>query len=168
MTPQMVSDVIAYLKSLPGNQEPPEISDTCEDPSESQFMSCGQEIFEARCAVCHGPQGQGKEAEGFTVEELSEMTGPGGLEPDEVTLTAIQEEYPEVAERVGTWYPGMALWQGDVSHLEEDQHFATITNGRRFAFMPPWGETPAQGIPVPRYPLLDSQIRAVMAYERSL
>jgi mono/diheme cytochrome c family protein len=24
-------------------------------------MSCGEEIFTARCAVCHGPQGQGKE-----------------------------------------------------------------------------------------------------------
>ena len=63
---------------------------------------------------------------------------------------------------------GMALWDGDVTHLDEDLHFTTIVNGRRFAFMPAFGEAPAQGIPVPLYPLTEDQIRAVMEYERSL
>jgi hypothetical protein len=62
----------------------------------------------------------------------------------------------------------MALWKGDVGHLSEQQHMTTIVNGRRFAFMPQFGETPAQGIPVSPNPLTDAQIEAVMAYERSL
>jgi mono/diheme cytochrome c family protein len=85
MTPQMIDDVIEWLKSLPGNQEgPPELSQSCQDPSKSDYVSCGQEIFETRCAVCHGPQGQGKEGSG---EETSDP-----------------------------WYPGAALWKGDVRH----------------------------------------------------
>lgn len=126
MTEQMVGDVIAWLKTLPGNSEPPE--ELAPDAS-------GAEIFAARCAVCHGERGQGKESAG-TLED--------------------------------PWFQGMALWRGDVSHLSEDQHLATITNGRRFAFMPPWGETPAAGIPAAPYPLTPKQIRAVMEYERSL
>ena len=121
MTSQAVDDVIAFIKSQPENQEPPELPEN----------ATGQEIFEARCAVCHGPQGQGKEN-----DEL--------------------------------WYQGMALWQGDVEHLDEDLHLLTIVNGRRFAFMPTFGEAPSQGIPVPPYPLTDDQIEAVMEYERSL
>jgi cbb3-type cytochrome c oxidase subunit III len=125
MTEQMVTDVIAYLKAeFPANSEPPE---------ELSDDATGQEIFEARCAVCHGPEGQGKEDD-------------GGL----------------------GWFQGMALWKGDVTHLDEDLHYTTIVNGRRFAFMPAFGEAPAQGIPVPLYPLTEDQIRAVMEYERSL
>jgi mono/diheme cytochrome c family protein len=131
MTGQMIDDVMNWLRTLPGNQNPPEgISEACRDPSQGDLESCGQEIFEARCAVCHGPQGQGKESE--------------------------------------PWYPGMALWRGDVRHLNEQQHFQTVLNGRRFAFMPAFGETPSQGIPAPPYPLTQSQIDAVIAYERSL
>jgi mono/diheme cytochrome c family protein len=131
MTEQMIDDVIAWLQTLPGNQQPPEgISEECQNPSGGNRRSCGQEIFTARCAVCHGPEGQGKESE--------------------------------------PWYQGMALWRGDVSHLTPQQHYATILNGRRFAFMPAFGESPSQGIPAPTYPLTDAQIRAVMAYERSL
>jgi len=121
MTEQMIDDVMAYLQSLPENQEAPELADD----------ASGAEIFAARCAVCHGDKGQGKEDDAL-------------------------------------WYQGMALWQGDVQHLEEDQHEYTIVNGRRFAFMPQFGEAPAQGIPVPPYPLTDEQIQAVIEYERSL
>lgn len=120
MNEQAVSDVIAYLKTFPENNEPPELA----------ADATGQEIFEARCAVCHGPEGSGKEGD--------------------------------------QWYPGMALWEGDVMHLPESLHITTITNGRRFAFMPAFGEAPAQGIPVPPYPLTEEQIRAVVEYERSL
>lgn len=120
MTEQMVSDVIAFLRTFPGNNEAPELA----------ADATGEEIFQARCAVCHGDEGSGKE---------------GSL-----------------------WYQGMALWQGDVSHLSEDLHFTTINNGRRFAFMPAFGEAPPQGIPIPPYPLTEEQIRAVMEYERSL
>jgi mono/diheme cytochrome c family protein len=149
MTTQMITDVIAWLKSLPENQEPPEpISEACQEPTESQFMSCGQEIFEARCAVCHGVEGQGKEGSGNDGSLDFNNSGP-----DEVS---------------DPWFQGMALWQGDVEHLSFEQHMATVTNGRRFAFMPPWGEAPAQGIPVPLYPLTPEQIEAVVTYERSL
>jgi mono/diheme cytochrome c family protein len=131
MTEQMIDDVMAWLKTLPGNQQPPGgISDDCANPDKSQYRSCGQEIFAARCAVCHGPEGQGKESE--------------------------------------PWYQGMALWKGDVRHLNRQQHFTTILNGRRFAFMPAFGESPSQGIPAPPYPLTNKQINAVMAYERTL
>lgn len=149
MTTQMIDDVITWLQSLPGNQEPPEeISEGCREPSESQFMSCGQEIFEARCAVCHGTKGQGKEASG--TDSSLDFNNSG---PDEVS---------------DPWFQGMPLWKGDVRHLSFGQHVATVTNGRRFAFMPPWGEAPAQGIPVPLYPLTPEQILAVVTYERSL
>jgi mono/diheme cytochrome c family protein len=127
----MIDDVITWLKTLPGNNAPPEgVSEACGEPAQNQYVSCGQEIFEARCAVCHGPEGQGKESD--------------------------------------PWYQGLALWKGDVRHLNRQQHFQTILNGRRFAFMPQFGETPSQGIPAPAYPLTNDQIRAVMAYERSL
>ncbi len=131
MTSMMIDDVVAWLKTLPGNQEAPEISEQCANPSPQDRRSCGEEIFSARCAVCHGPEGQGKE------------------DPQ-------------------TWYQGMALWKGDVRHLTKTQHESTIVNGRRFAFMPPFGEVPAQGIEVPPYPLTNKQIQAVIAYERSL
>ena len=149
MTTQMIDDVMAWLASLPGNQEaPPPISDACETPEESQYMSCGAEIFEARCAVCHGPEGQGKEGTGN--DSTLDINNSG---PDE-------ESDP--------WYQGMALWQGDVRHLSFNKHVTTVRNGRRFAFMPAWAEVPAQGIPVPPYPLTDEQILAVVTYERSL
>lgn len=134
MTEMMVNDIVAYLKSLPDNQDlnndlPPNAT--------------GQQIFEARCAVCHGPDASGKEG-GQTI--VDQETGI---------------EYP-------VWYQGMALWKGDVKHLSEDQHYITIVNGRRFAYMPQFGEAPTQGIPVPPIPLTDAQIEAVMEYERSL
>jgi cytochrome c2 len=137
MTEQMVGDVIAFLKSLPGNQENPNdaISESCQDPSSSELESCGEEIFQARCAVCHGPEGSGKEG-------LGTLADP--------------------------WFQGKALWKGDVLGMDERQHFLTIVNGRRFAFMPQFGEAPAQGTPVPTYPLTDTQIQAVMEYERGL
>lgn len=177
MTPQMIDSVIAWLKTLPGNQNPPpQLSESCQNlpspspspsgteggdetgevtsepglvpapspspsPPDPESLRCGQEIFEARCAVCHGPQGQGKE------------------EP----LDLAPQQNPEA-----TWYQGLALWQGDVRHLPEELHLQTIINGRRFAFMPAFGEAPAQGIPVPQYPLTDAQIEAVMQYERTL
>jgi mono/diheme cytochrome c family protein len=131
MTDQMISDVIAWLHTLPGNQTAPEgISEDCAKPSKADRKSCGQEIFSARCAVCHAPDGHGKEVE--------------------------------------PWFQGMALWKGDVRHLTRQQHYQTILNGRRFAFMPQFGESPSQGIPAPPYPLTNQQIKAVMAYERSL
>ena len=137
MTEQMVGDVIAWLRSLPGNQENPNdaISESCQDPSATDLESCGEEIFQARCAVCHGPEGSGKE-------------GLGSLDDP--------------------WFQGKALWKGDVTSMDERQHFLTIVNGRRFAFMPQFGEAPAQGTPVPAYPLSDTQIQAVMEYERGL
>jgi cytochrome c553 len=137
MTEQMVGDVIAWLKSLPGNQENPNdaISESCQDPSSTDLESCGEEIFQARCAVCHGDEGQGKEALGTTADP---------------------------------WFQGKALWKGDVLGMDERQHFLTIVNGRRFAFMPQFGEAPAQGTPLPTYPLTDTQIQAVMEYERGL
>jgi cytochrome c553 len=137
MTEQMVGDVIAFLKSLPGNQANPNdaISESCQDPSSSELESCGEEIFQARCAVCHGPEGSGKEGSGTLADP---------------------------------WFQGKALWKGDVLGMDERQHFLTIVNGRRFAFMPQFGEAPAQGTPVPTYPLTDTQIQAVMEYERGL
>lgn len=147
MTEQMVDDVIAYLKSLPGNQQPPEeLSEDCQDPAKADYMTCGQEIFETRCAVCHGLDGQGKEAKGLIDDPQTEEEEP--------------TEDP--------WYQGAALWKGDVRHLNKDLHYKTIYEGRRFQFMPAWGEAPPQGIPVPPYPLTNSQIKAVMEYERKL
>jgi mono/diheme cytochrome c family protein len=133
MTEMMVNDVIAWLRAI--QVSPPEISKSCSNPSPIGLESCGKEIFEARCAVCHGPEGQGKEGR--------------GTESD-------------------PWFQGMALWKGDVRHLPENLHEATIINGRRFAFMPPWGEAPAQGITIPPNPLTEKQIQAVMTYERTL
>jgi mono/diheme cytochrome c family protein len=148
MTEQMISDVIAWLKSLPTNQEPPPaISDGCQTPDEDDLV-CGKEIFEARCAVCHGENGQGKESEG--TDGTLDFNNSG---PDEVS---------------DPWYQGLALWKGDVQHLDESQHITTVRNGRRFAFMPAWAQAPSQGIPPPLYPLTDEQILAVVAYERSL
>ncbi len=137
MTDMMIDDVIAYLYEIQVPLE--EVSEDCEKPTQEDRLTCGQEIFEVRCAVCHGEDGSGRE-------------GPG------------TREQP--------WNPGMALWKGDVRHLPQfqgrDSHYFTIVNGRRFAFMPPFGEAPAQGIPIPQNPLTDAQIRAVMAYERTL
>jgi mono/diheme cytochrome c family protein len=134
MTDQMVNDVMTWLRSLPGNQEAPgSLPEGCDDPDPTggeNTLSCGKAIFEARCAVCHGPEGQGKD------EDI--------------------------------YYQGMALWEGKVKHLDLGQHKFTVINGRRFAFMPAFGEAPAQGIPVPPYPLTDNQINAVVEYERSL
>jgi mono/diheme cytochrome c family protein len=133
MTDQMINDVINWLRTLPDNSQAPEISEECGDPDPvggENTLQCGKEIFEARCAVCHGPEGQGKESEPY--------------------------------------YQGMALWQGDVAALPKSQHLLTVINGRRFSFMPNFSESPAQGIPIPPYPLSDSQINAVVEYERSL
>jgi len=130
MTEMMVSDVINWLKSLPENQEPPEMPEGCDDPQGEDVMRCGEGIFQARCAVCHGPEAQGKDGD--------------------------------------TYYQGMALWKGKVKHLTMGQHLFTVQNGRRFAFMPQFSDSPAQGIPVPPYPLSNAQIRAVVEYERSL
>lgn len=159
MTEQMVNDIIAYLKSLPGNQVGPEIRDSCnptgdEKLSGGQKKLCGKEIFEVRCAVCHGPLGQGKEEDGLLPADFPD--------PDELDPNALEDGL------TGTWYPGMALWRGDVKHLDKDLHFYTIVNGRRFAFMPPFGEAPSQGIPANPYPLTEAQIKAVIKYERSL
>jgi mono/diheme cytochrome c family protein len=131
MTSQMIDDVIAYLQTLEGNQRgPEELPSGCDEPAQTDFMRCGQAIFETRCAVCHGPQGQGKDDDPY--------------------------------------YQGMALWQGKVEHLTEAQHEITVINGRRFAFMPGFAETPSQGLPIPPYPLTEAQIEAVVEYERSL
>jgi mono/diheme cytochrome c family protein len=138
MTDQMIDDVMAWLASLPGNQTNPNdaISESCQDPRPGiSSDACGEEIFTARCAVCHGPEGQGKEGVGTTEDR---------------------------------WYQGKALWKGDVTSLDERQHYLTIVNGRRFAFMPQFGESPTQGVPLPPYPLTDAQIKAVMEYERGL
>lgn len=133
MNEQAVTDVINYLMTFEGNQEPPDLAEEvcAEGATNTDDCSTGQEIFEARCAVCHGPEGEGKEGETI-------------------------------------WYSGMALWEGDVLHLPEGLHLQTVINGRRFAFMPQFGEAPAQGIPVPPYPLTEEQIEAVVEYERSL
>lgn len=147
MTQQMVDDTIAYLQSLPGNQEAPEISEGCQDPSKSQYLQCGQEIFEVRCAVCHGPEAQGKE----------------GPTPKDDPATEQDE-----SESGPTWYSGLALWKGDVKHLDKELHLKTVKEGRRFWWMPQFSEAPPQGIPVPPYPLTDTQIEAVVEYERSL
>lgn len=56
MTEQMISDVMAWLHSLPGNQ--PGAAEPLADDA------TGAEIFAARCAVCHGPKGQGKDEPG--------------------------------------------------------------------------------------------------------
>ena len=146
MTQQMVDDVITYLQSLPGNNQAPEISEGCQNPAERDYRSCGQEIFEVRCAVCHGPEGQGKEDPGTKDDPQTEE----------------DETQPPL------WYPGLALWKGDVKHLDEELHLKTVKEGRRFWWMPQFSEAPPQGIPVPPYPLTDKQIEAVVEYERSL
>lgn len=64
MTTQMVDDLMAWVRTLPGNNEAPGgISEDCANP-EPFDLKCGQEIFTARCAVCHGPEGQGKDDTG--------------------------------------------------------------------------------------------------------
>jgi mono/diheme cytochrome c family protein len=157
MTDQMVEDVMAWLKTLPGNNAPPtdtagpdgnQVSEACQNPSEEDMLSCGEEIFQVRCVVCHGPEGQGREDERLT----------GTIED------------PETGDptKVPYWYQGLALWKNDVQHLSEDQHFFTVVNGRRFSFMPAFGEAPPQGTPIPPYPLTNKQIKAVVAYERTL
>ena len=135
MTEQMISDVMAWLKSI--QLPPPELPEPCNDPFADDELSCasGAEIFEARCVVCHGARGQGREAAGTTDDPVLQ---------------------------------GMGLWKGDVKHLDRAQHLFTIRNGRRFAFMPQFAEAPAQGIPIPPYPLTDEQIEAVLEYERTL
>lgn len=153
MTPLMVEDVMAYLRTLPGNQRAPEeLPSSCDDPTGPSQMDCGKAIFEARCTVCHGPQGQGKDAEGVTEQAFVERYEGSvqSIPPDQM------------------WYQGLALWKGKVRHLDEGQHLTTVVNGRRLAFMPPFGDAPAQGIPIPPYPLTNEQIEAVVAYERSL
>ncbi len=150
MTQMMIDDVMAYLESI---QKPlPDLSAQCQKPKRAQYMQCGQEIFEARCAVCHGPEGQGKEDPALFDDPET---------PDDLLDDPTEDDYPK-------WYQGLALWKGDVRHLSRDLHFLTIYNGRRFAFMPPFGEAPDQGIPVPPNPLTDAQIEAVIEYERSL
>jgi mono/diheme cytochrome c family protein len=157
MTDQMVEDVMAWLATLPGNNQPPTnldtgegISEGCEDPEPSD-LTCGEEIYAARCEVCHGAEASGRES-----KEKS------GTIPDPEDPT-LQDTIP-----VPIWYQGMALWKGDVTHLDEDQHRFTVVNGRRFAFMPAFGEAPPQGTPIPPYPLTEAQIDAVVAYERTL
>jgi mono/diheme cytochrome c family protein len=136
MTEQMISDVMNWLHSLPQNKSaPPKLADGCDKPTRSNMMTCGKAIFQARCAVCHGPQGQGKDESG--------------------------------ADYAHRWFQGAALWRGKIKHLTRAQQFTTITNGRRYAFMPEWGEAPPQGIPVPPNPLTKDQIRAVETYERN-
>jgi mono/diheme cytochrome c family protein len=148
MTTQMVDDVMAFLKEVQVTERP----DSGSIPGENYELEGtevdGQEIFEARCAVCHGPQGEGK-------ENTRPVDIPVGNDP---------EEFP----RGPIYYPGLALWNGDVGHLSPNIHHYTIRNGRRFAFMPPFAEAPSQGIPVPPHPLTDEQIEAVMEYERTL
>ena len=157
MTEMMINDVMAFLESI---QVPlDDVSEECKNPEKSAYMQCGQEIFEARCEVCHGPEGQGKEDmrkiyDDPDIDDQELLGAPEGENSKE-------DDYPQ-------WWQGLALWKGDVRHLSQDQHFYTIYNGRRFAFMPPFGEAPAQGIPIPPNPLTDKQIRAVMTYERSL
>ena len=154
MTSMMVDDVMGFLESIQVPLE--EVSEECKNPAKSAFMQCGQEIFEARCQVCHGPEGQGKEDTRLLYED------PEIIDQDIYGVEDSKKDDYRV------WYQGLALWKGDVRHLSEDQHYYTIYNGRRFAFMPPFGEAPAQGIPIPPNPLTDKQIRAVMTYERSL
>lgn len=148
MTDQMVENVMAWLKTLPGNNRAPQLPKGCQDP-EPDDLECGEEIFAARCEVCHGAAASGRE------DDALEGSIPDPADPDEVIPAPI-------------WYQGMALWKGDVRHLERQQHMFTVVNGRRFAFMPAFGEAPPQGTPIPPYPLTDAQISAVVAYERTL
>jgi mono/diheme cytochrome c family protein len=122
MTTQMIDDVMAWLHSLPDNNKPPAI--LADDAT-------GKQIFEARCAVCHGDKGQGKEDDAL-------------------------------------WHQGMALWHGDVKHLTKTQHLDAILGVRRWGFMPSFAAAPPQNVPAPPYPLTDNQIKAVMAFERTL
>jgi len=147
MTTQMVDDVMAFLREVQVTQRSASSNIPGED-YELDENATGQEIFEARCAVCHGPQGQGK-------EDDRQVDIPVGSDPADFPSGPI-------------YYPGLALWDGDVEHLPPNIHLFTIRNGRRFAFMPPFAEAPSQGIPVPPHPLTDEQIEAVMEYERTL
>ena len=157
MTEMMIDDVMAFLESIQVPLE--EISEDCKNPEKSAYAQCGQEIFEARCAVCHGPEGQGKEdmRKVYDDPDIDDQELLGAPEGE----NSKEDDYPY-------WWQGLALWKGDARHLSKDLHYYTIYNGRRFAFMPPFGEAPAQGIPIPPNPLTDKQIEAVMQYERSL
>jgi mono/diheme cytochrome c family protein len=148
MTVQMVDDVMNYIRTLQVTQRDGIAIGPPGENYELDENASGKEIFEARCAVCHGPAGEGKE----------------NTRPVEIAVGNDPEEYP----RGPIYYPGLALWNGDVEHLPPNIHLFTIRNGRRFAFMPPFAEAPSQGIPVPPHPLTDEQIEAVMAYEETL
>jgi mono/diheme cytochrome c family protein len=102
MTDQMIDDVIAWLQTLPGNQpgaaEP--ISDDCRKPSRQNMMQCGEEIFAARCAVCHGAEGQGKETQPWN-------PGMALWKGDVRHLTTAQHEY---TVRNGRRFAYMPQW----------------------------------------------------------
>lgn len=140
MTTQMIDDVIAWLKSQPENNAPP--ADLAADAG-------GQEIFAARCAVCHGDKGQGKEDPGTPAMPVGAPS-------------------PSVSAVPPLWHQGMALWHGDVRHLTKIQHQDAILGIRRWGFMPSFAEAPPPNVPLPPYPLTDAQILAVMEYERTL
>ena len=73
MTEQMVDDVISYIASK--QIEPEALPESCEDPKGKDVLSCGQKIFAARCAVCHGPKGQGKEDDRLWYQGLALWKG---------------------------------------------------------------------------------------------
>ena len=108
MTQQMVDDVIAYLKSLPGNQSaPPALAEGCDDPEPTDYMSCGEEIFEARCAVCHGSEGQGKEAKGLAdvrILDVFEKAAVARIDASEWV------DYLQMARWNGRWVIVNVLW----------------------------------------------------------
>lgn len=107
MTDQMVTDVMDWLHSLPDNNKPPGgIPQQCKSPSKGQMLTCGKAIFQARCAVCHGPQGQGKDMSGADYDHR--WFQGMALWKGKVTHLTPQQQYDTILN--GRRYAFMPAW----------------------------------------------------------
>ncbi|MEA2499708.1 MAG: cytochrome c oxidase cbb3-type subunit [Actinomycetota bacterium] len=93
MTTQMIDDVMAWLHTLPENNEP---------PAELASDATGKEIFEARCAVCHGDRGEGKEVDTLWHQGMALWKG------DVLHLTEIQHRDAILGVRRWGFMPSFA------------------------------------------------------------
>lgn len=104
----------------------------CERAEQSPDVSEGAALFAANCAVCHGPQGNVREAENYDADTPDlreiEQNSPGGRFPRVVLAEVIdgRRVIEGHARSMPTW--GEALGQGDdeVAKAKIDQLIAYI------------------------------------------